>query len=485
MSLSQQALSGFAWTTLERFGGQGIQFITVIILARMLSPEDFGLVAMLIIFVAVSNTLIDCGFSQALIREDQICEEDKSTTFYINLITACIIYALLWFGAPAIAIFFDQPELTSLTRFMGTTLIFYSLTIVQRAVYLHALDFKLQAYVNLSASIMTGIGALTLAFMGYGVWALAAKYVLMAMFTSLFYWINNPWVMRGFIHRRSLNKLFGFGSKLMASGLLDTAFRNVYDIIIGKFFTVATLGFYMQAVTFKDMTSKNIISSLQKVTYPILAKTKNKPEKLKDGCRKIIQITSFFLFPAVIGLAFVAKPLILTLIGEQWVPVVPILQLLCLSALFYHLHAINLNLLKVMGRSDLFLKLEVIKKVIITFSIIIGIQFGFWGLLIGQVISSYVALLINMHYTTIFIKYTIKEQLYDIIPILFLSLPMIVVLSVLQWFPVGQSFLQLLVMLISGVFCYSLTNLVLKAEPMLIIGRLLQPRFEFLRKFSL
>jgi O-antigen/teichoic acid export membrane protein len=347
------------------------------------------------------------------------------------------------------------------------------------------LNFKHQAYINVTASGLTGVIALVLAFKGFGVWALAARFVLMALFTSFLYWIVNRWWPKGFITITSLKKLFGFGSKLMASGLLNTIYQHVYKLVIGRFFTAATLGFYTQASSFKSMASKNVVSSLQKVTYPILAKTKEDPEKLKSGYRKIIQITSFFIFPAMIGLALVAKPLIVTLIGEKWLPAVPMLQILCFSGMLYHLHAINLNILKVVGRSDLFLKLEIIKKVNITLAIIVGLQFGIWGLLIGQVISSYIALYINMYYTTTFISYTIKEQLRDILPIMLLMIPMVVLLTVLNLYSLPIAALQLITMIIGGMLAYGITNLLFRPQAMTMVVELLRPRIKFLQRFNL
>ena len=255
MSLTQQAFSGILWTAAERFGLQFIQFGVVIVLARLLTPEDFGLVAMLMVIFAVSSVLVNGGFTAALIREPEITEEDKSTAFWMNLIAAVVLYGVIWVAAPAVAAFFEHPELVDLTRFMALNLIFLALTLVQQADLTHKLSFKRLGLVNLAAAVITGGVAVTLASWGLGVWALAVKYVLMATCTSLFLWIANPWVPKQGISRRSVRKLFGFGSKLAASGLLDQAYQNVYKVIIGKFFAAATLGFYTQAQNFQSMAS--------------------------------------------------------------------------------------------------------------------------------------------------------------------------------------------------------------------------------------
>jgi O-antigen/teichoic acid export membrane protein len=466
MSLAERAFSGTLWTAAERLGVQLIQFAVIIVLARLLVPEDFGLVAMLMVIFAVSSVLVNGGFTEALIREREITEADKATAFWLNLIASVVLYGVIWVTAPAVAGFFEHPELVGLTRFMALSLIFLALTLVQQADLTHRLAFKRLGVVSVAAAAVTGAVAVTLALLGAGVWALAAKYVLMAACTSLFLWIANPWFPTQGISRDSVRRLFGFGSKLAASGLLNEVYQNVYKVVIGKFFAAATLGFYTQAQNFTNMASQSLVGVVQKVTYPLLAKTNDDPARLKRGYRKIIQVSSYVIFPAMVGMALVAEPLVLTLIGEKWRQTVPFLQILCVSGALHHLHSINLNLLKVVGRSDLFLKLEVIKKVNITIAIIIGLQFGIWGLLIGQVVSSYVALYINMYYTRHFIDYSIPEQLRDILGVLWLSAPM----GVLVWLT-GQiapaiPLLELALMVSVGVAAYVLVSALARAGPL-------------------
>lgn len=472
MSLAQKAFSGILWTAAERFGLQLIQFVVVIVLARLLTPADFGLVAMLMVIFAVSSVLVNGGFTAALIREPEITEEDKSTAFWMNLIAAVVIYGIIWIAAPAVASFFEQPRLVGLTRFMALNLIFLSLTLVQSAELTHRLDFKRLGLTSIAASGVTGAVAVTLAYFGVGVWALAAKYVLASACSSVFLYLVNPWYPKQWISRKSLKKLFGFGSKLAASGLLDQVYQNIYKVVIGKFFAATTLGFYTQAQNFQNMASQSLVGMLQKVTYPVLAKANDDPERLKRGYRKMIQVSSYVIFPAMIGMALTAEPLVLTLVGEKWLQTVPFLQILCVSGALYHLHSINLNILKVVGRTDLFLKLEVIKKVNITIAIIVGLQFGIWGLLIGQVISSYVALFVNMYYTKDFINYSIPEQIRDIIKILLLSIPMGFSTWLVGNLPIGASLIRLVLTALAGIIVYAATGLILKAEPLLNIKKL-------------
>ena len=353
MSLAQQTLSGFIWTLTSRMGTRFSIFVVGIILARLLTPQDFGLVAMLGVFFAISGSLVDSGFTQALIREKEITEKDKSTTFYINIIISIILYVILWFSSPMIARFFGQPELLWLTRVMSLDIIFRALSIVQRATFMQSLRFKLLSAIDISASILTGIIAIFLAYKGFGVWALAIKYFLFSLFVSITFYVVNPWFPSGFIDKDSFKRLFGFGSKLMLTGLLNTFFNNIYNLVIGRFFSPAILGFYNRAFTFTSQTVSSVLIALQQVTYPILSKTRENPLRLKEAYRKIIMSITFVNFPLATFMILGAEPLILLLLGEKWAGTIPFLQLLSVSVLVSHISAINQNLLKVSGRSDL------------------------------------------------------------------------------------------------------------------------------------
>lgn len=485
MSLSQQALGGVLWATVEKFGSKIIQFFTTIILARILLPEDFGTVAMVSIFFAISMILIDSGFSQALIREDEILEKDKTTTFYINFITAIFLFIVLWSIAPLISEFFQEPVLLWMTRFMAFTPIFFSLTIVQRALYSHRINFRTQAFIYLISSALSGISAVILALYDLGVWALASQYVLLSFVTSFLFWGINPWLPKGFIDKQSFKKLFGFGSNLMLTGLISVTFREVYKVIIGRLYSTSLLGFYAQAENIKNVVSDNLVSVLVRVTYPALSKVKDDIERLKDGYRKILKVTSLFIFPAMIGLILVAEPMIVTVIGEKWIESVPIVKLLAILGMIHHMHVINLNILKVLGRSDLILKLEIIKKIGVTIAIIIGLSFGFWGLVVAQVVSSYVSLFINMIYTATLMDYSKKEQIMDVFPILFFSIPMGMIVFGLDFMSYGNELLRLLVLVLSGIFVYLGTCFILKPQPFKDIIYILRPKFPIFNKIKL
>jgi teichuronic acid exporter len=482
MSLGQKALSGFSWTLFSNISLKVVTLAVGIVLARILTPEDFGLVAMLIVFFEVSQSLVDSGFSQALIREERITESDKSTTFFLNVIIAIILYIILWLTAPKIATFYNNQALVELCRFMGLSLIFQSFTLVQRATLTHELKFKKITKINITTSILSGAIGIILALKGFGVWSLAYKYVALSLTLSISYYVLNPWLPRYFINKTSFKKLFGFGSKLLAAGILNKVYQNVYKLIIGKFFTAATLGLYAQSKLYVNQVTQSAVSTLQTVTYPVLSKAKEEPERLREAYRKIIMASSFVIFPLTMGLAVMAKPLILTLVGEKWVEAVPFLQLICLSGALYHLHSINLNILKVMGRSDLFLKLEIIKKINITIAIFIGIQFGIWGLLIGSVISSYVALFINMYYTRKFINYSYKEQFGDLLPIVWMSLPSLLIMYGFVQLTNFSHFIELFIGTGIGVLVYISVTLFGKSAALGYIFNLLSTRYPKLKQ---
>jgi len=484
-SLGQRTLSGFLWTLASETGTRAISFIIGIVLARLLTPEHFGLVAMLYIFFEVSNSFVNSGFSQALIRKDTITEEDKSTTFIINVSIAVFFYLLLWHGAPYIARFFNQPPLVSLTRFMGLTVLIQAFVIIQKATFMQELRFREIGIITLFANLTAGITGITLAYLGFEVWALAYKYVLLVFIKTCVFWILQPWFPKKWFSRDSFKYLFGFGSKLLAAGLLHVFFKNIYKVIIGRVFSATMLGFYTHAQTYVQTASKGSINTIQKVTYPILSKTKNDPLRLKNAYRKLIIASSFIIFPLVTGLALIAEPLIMTLVGKQWLPAVPFLQILCISGVIYHLHSINLNILKVVGRSDLFLKLEIIKKANNTVAILVGLQFGIWGLMIAQVISSYVSLFINLYYTKHFISYSYYEQFKDLLLVVLHMLPMVLVVYGIVAIQALSVSPKLMLAVGMGATAYLLTSIMVRSEALRDIKSLLGERFQLLNKIPI
>ncbi|MBM6781266.1 lipopolysaccharide biosynthesis protein [Bacteroides mediterraneensis] len=428
-SLKKQTISGVIWSSIERFSVQGIQFFIMIIMARLLTPNDYGLVGMLTIFIAIAQTLIDSGFSQALIRKQNRTETDNSTVFYFNIVVGLFIYLIFYIAAPWVADFYQTSSLTSIMRVISLGVIFNSLAVVQRALLTIRLDFKTQAKASLLAAILSGITGIIMAYIGFGVWSIVTQQLTNLSLNTLLLWIFAKWYPRGRFSKNSFRELFSFGSKLLASGLLDTLYRNIYLIVIGKLFTASKLGYYTRAQQFSDFPSSNLTGILQRVTYPVLCKIQDDKEKLAHAYRKILKISAFIIFPLMVGLSAVAEPFILLLLKEQWHFAAIILQIICFSAMWYPIHAINLNLLQVEGRSDLFLRLEIIKKILGVFILCLTIPLGLISMCYGQIASSLIALTINTYYTGKLINVGFIRQMKDLTPTLVLVLTMWVIID--------------------------------------------------------
>lgn len=427
-NFKQKAVKGLLWSSIERFSAQGIQFILGIILARLLLPEDYGLIGMLAIFLAVSVTFIDSGFSTALIQKKDRDEKDFSTVFYFNIAVASVFYLLLFFTAPLIANFYNQPTLVALTRVIGLTVVINSFAVVQRAKFTIIIDFKTQTKASIASVIISGIVGIYLAYTDYGVWALVVQALIRAILNVVILWYYSKWLPYNGFHFDRFKSLFSFGSKLLASGLINTVYDNIYLIIIGKVFSADSLGFYTRAKQFNDFPSSNITGILQRVTFPLLSQLQDDDDRLKDTYRKMIKLSALIVFPLMIGLAALADPLIRLVLTEKWIDTVWMLQLLCFAGMWYPIHALNLNILNVKGRSDLFLRLEIIKKAIITIVLIISVPFGIEAMIIGQIVTSYIALIINTYYTKRIIAYGLLQQMGDLLKVLLLSFTMGIVI---------------------------------------------------------
>lgn len=421
MNLKQKSLQGLSWSFVDNSINQLITFLVGLVLARLINPSEFGIVGLITIFIAISTSFADSGFGSALIRKTDCTPTDYSTVFYFNLMVSGFAYLILYLGAPAIASFFDEPRLTPITRISSLTIVAGAVGTIQRVLLTKDINFKTQAKITTISSVLAGVIAIALAYKGMGVWSLVWRNVIGSVLNSLLLWLQGKWRPLLVFSKKSFNELFGFGSKLLISGLIDTLYRNIYYPIIGKCFSSATLGFYSRAETFSHLFSNTLTANIQRVSYPILASIQDDMKQLKAGYRKIIKSTMLVTFTLMLGLAAVAKPLIIVLIGEKWLPCVPYLQLMCFSSMLYPLHAINLNAINVRGRSDLFLKLEIIKKSISVPLIFVGIYFGVEALLIGRIITSVISYFLNSYYSATLINYPTKEQLADILPLLLIA----------------------------------------------------------------
>ena len=452
-SLKQKTTKGLFWSSVERFSNQGMSFFFSVILARLLSPSDYGIIAMVTIFFAVAQSFVDSGFSNALVRKTDRREEDLSTCFYFNIGVGIVAYIVLFLIAPLVASFYNQPILSPIIRITGLGVVLNSLCVVQQALFTIKIDFKSQAKVTLSATIISGIVGVILAYQGYGVWALVWQGVVMTSARMALLWLMSKWRPTTGFSKSSFNYLFGYGSKLLASGLLDTIYNNIYPIVIGKFYTPAQLGNYSRALSFAQLPSSNITSILQRVTFPVLSTIQDDIPRLQANYRRLLKLSAFIVFPLMMGLAAVAFPMIRIVLTPKWEGCSLYLQIICFALMWYPIHAINLNLLQVKGRSDLFLRLEIIKKIVGVCIMCITIPLGITAMCIGMVVSSLISLFINTYYTGKLINIGCLKQIRDLLPILFNSLLMgSMVYLFIQLF--NNDFVKLIVGVFIGAISY-------------------------------
>lgn len=423
-SLKRKTFKGTVWSIVERFSVQFIQFAVMIVMARILTPADYGLVAMLTIFIAVSQSLVDSGFSQALIRKQDRTETDNSTVFFFNIAVGGILYGILFVCAPLVARFYDEPVLTPLMRVISLSVVVNSLVVVQRALLTIKIDFKTQAKASLTAAVTSGAVGITMAYTGFGVWSIVWFQLSNLAVNAGMLWIFSHWRPRMLYSWISFRELFGFGSKLALSGIINTLYNNIYKLLIGKVFKASDLGYYSRAHDFSDFPSANLTTVIQRVTYPVLCTMQDDDDRLRDVYRRFLRLSAFIVFPLMIGLAALARPVVLLFLKEQWLYSATLLPIICFSMMWYPIHAINLNLLQVKGRSDLFLKLEIWKKCVGAAIIVASIPFGLIGMCWGAVISNIICLMINTYYTGKLIDMGFLKQMRDILPTLVYSLTM-------------------------------------------------------------
>lgn len=435
-SLRNTTVKGIGWSFTDSLLGQGITFLVGVVLARLLSPEEYGLLGIMMIFIIISESIVNSGLSNALIRKQDTTERDYNTVFLTNLCLSFVMYGVLYLCAPLISLFFEKPQLTVLLRVMGFVVIFNALALVPLTKLTKKVDFKTITYCSFAASVISGIIGISMALTGYGVWALVGQQISRQLIHSFALWIANKWLPKIQFSIQSFKELWNFGWKLLVSSLINTVWNEIYKVVIGKFYTPATLGQYTQAHFYSDIFSRNMNNIVQRVSYPVLSKMQDDKERMKQAYRQIIKVTMFVTFVLMFGLAGCAKSFIYVLIGEQWLPCVGYLQILCFSMALYPLHSINLNMLQVQGRSDLFLKLEIIKKCIAVVPLLLGIFVGIYWMLGGSVITGLIAYYLNAYYSGPYLKYSVWNQVSDLIPSISLSLGMAIVVYLIGLLPI-------------------------------------------------
>lgn len=452
-NLGKKTIRGVLWSSVERFSMQGVHFLVTLVLANILTPEDFGLIGMLVVFIAVSQSLIETGFSLALIRKQDRSDVDNSTVFYFSTVTSLLVYLLFYAIAPWVASFFNEPQLTVLMRVLCVVIVINSFSVIQRALYTASVNFKTQAKATTIAAVLSGVLGIASAIKGAGVWALVIQSLSNSLFNTLLLWYYSTWRPVLVFSWKSFKELYLFGFSIMIVGVLETLYQNSYQIFIGKFFSTASLGHFTQAKTIANFPSSNLSGIISRVTYPIMSTIQDDNERLSEVYRRLARVIAFGVFPLMCGLAALSVPTIHALIGSKWHFAAILMVPLSFSFMFYPIHSINMNVLQVKGKSKLYLKSEIIKKVISIAFLVGTIPFGIVVMCYGRIVSSILTLLVNMFYTSRQVEISLYTLIKDLLPTLALSLGMFITVFSTTYI-LDNVYVQLVVGIAVGILMY-------------------------------
>ena len=475
MELRDLALKGALWNFTDKVINQVGSFILLIYLSQTLSPSDFGLIAMLTIFLAVSQSLIDSGFSQALVqRSTDITDVDLSTVFYVNLIISLILYSTLYLAAPAISGFYNQSELIDLSRMLFIVVIINSFAIVPRAVLTIEVDFKSQSIANTIATIVGSLVAVCMVTNDYGYWSLIGMNLSKAVINAMILNYYSKWRPSLIFSISSLKRLFSFGSYLLVAGLVATTIQNLYNVLLGRYFSSSQVGYYQQGYTYTDMLSGTITSVIQGVTFPIMTSIKNNEKKLVAVYSKVMGIATLVTFPIFFGFMSVTEEFVFVFLGEKWVDIIPVLTILSLARMITPISSLNLNILNAKGRSDLFFKVDIVKLPMTLLTLFIAIPYGIVGVSFAQVFNVFVSFFINAYYPGRLFGFGWLKQVKLLIPTLLASIAMYCVVSFIE---VDDLLLQLLLKIFVGVVFYIFICFWFKIPSFMYLVSILKRRF--------
>ena len=478
MSLKKKAVAGFSWSMAQQFGISGIQFLVQIVLARIILPKEFGTFGLIYAFYTIGNSISDSGMSQSIIRSDDLEEDDYGTIFLTNLALSIIIYLTICLAGPSIAKFYNQPIISNLLWVYCFSIILTSFSTIQIYRLTKSLDFKTQTKIHLPSLIISGIVGIVLGQMGYGVWALVIMQVVQNLFLAVQYWFFTGWKPRLLFNQLKFKNHFNFGYKLTLSGLLSTISTNLLPLIIGKYFTTTQVGYFTKSNEMKGFPIQMITAALNKVTYPLFSEVKNNHEKLKSAYKQIQSAVVYILGASMLLLILLATPIFNLLLGPNWLPAVPYFQILCITGILFPVHMYNLNILKVKGRSDQFLKAGVIKQITLLVFVFYAIKFGIYALLIALVANNVVSIFVNTYYGTKHMDYKLTEQLKDIFHALLPSvISFLICLQALKHFNFNDIFTILIFTLLFGILFFSFSKL-LNSYPLKVIVSLIPERFK-------
>ncbi len=463
MTVSKRnAVTALGWSAVEQFFSQICKFGIGVVLARLLTPSEFGLIAMLAVFVGISSVFVNCGFGEALIQKVNATPTDEASVFYLNVLFGILVGAAMFFGAPTIAEFYNQPELVPVARISALTVIVSSLGIVQRMLLVKSVDFRTQLKISMIATPVSGVIAIALALKGFGVISLSLQSFAAAVVSTSLLWVWHGWRPRAAFSLSSLREMFPYGSRLFAAGLLNSVFVEIYSVVIGKLFPAEALGYYARARGLQQLPVDSLTAIVKRVSFPVFAAIQNDKVKLKEGVRKALMALAWVNFPLMVGMAVTARPMVLFLLTDKWLDCVPLLQLLCIGGALYPLSVIHLNALSAQGRSDLFLRIEIFKRLLLLGSVILTYRLGVEGLLMGGVGAAIGAHMLNGSYSVTLINYSWKEQFVDLAPYAAISVIMGGCVWIVGFLPIRGNFILLISQVFVGVLIYGFLTRAIK-----------------------
>lgn len=481
MASKKEVSVNFIWRFAERCGAQGVTFIVQIALARLLDPELFGTIALVTVFTTIMQVFVDSGMGNALIQKKDADDLDFSSVFYFNMVVCSVLYALMFFLSPLIAAFYKSPELTPIIRVLSLMILISGVKNVQQAYVTRNMLFKRFFFATIGGTIGAAVIGIAMAYWGFGVWALVAQMLFNAAVDTLILWITVKWRPKKMFSMDRLKQLFSFGWKLLASSLIDTIYNDLRQLVIGKFYTKADLAFYNQGQKVPHLVVTNINTSIDSVLLPTMARAQDDPKMVKNMTRRAIKTSTFIIMPIMVGLAVCAEPLVRLVLKERWLPCVPFLRLFCFSYAFWPIHTANLNAIKAMGRSDLFLKLEIIKKIIGVILIAITMPISVMAMAYSLLVSSVTSQIINSWPNKKLLDYSYLEQLRDIMPQILLSLFMGAAVYCVQFLHMG-SIMTLSVQVLLGILIYVGLSLLLKIDSLTYLVSVIKSMLEKRKK---
>ena len=415
-NLRKKVFSGFIWRFMERIGAQGVGFIVSMFLARFLTPEDYGQVALVTVFITILNTFALSGIGTSLIQKKDTDELDYSTVFHFNIVFSILLYGILFLCAPLIGMFYNDSSLVLLVRVLGISIIISGANNVQRSYVSKTMQFKRFFLSTIIGTLVSGVVGIMMAYKGMGTWSIVGQQLTNQVIDTVILWFTVGWRPQKKFSFSRLKVLYSFGWKLLVSSLIDTVYTNLYSLVIGKFYDANTLGLYNKGVQFPNLIVSNVNGPIQSVLLPAMSYEQDNKKRVKDMTRRSIVTSSFFIFPMMIGMAAIAKPMVILLLTEKWVACVPFVQISCITLAFYPIHIANLQAINAMGRSDIFLKLEIIKKIVGLGLLIAAVPFGVYVMVWFKALSSLIATFINAYPNKKLLGYSYLEQIKDLLP---------------------------------------------------------------------